>query len=206
MSLQKLMPWLVAALLLSAATMWWAAGQNARGMSTAAASLFVALVMGVGIWINGQALKKPTREAQAQFHMLRRNTRLTALVYAWGAASMLAVYMLTDLKWRHGWQYGSAMALIAGGLLGYVHALGKPNTLLASPSRLAHVGTLTIAHGLAAVGGLAFLVGSGKLATIKSDWAANDIFLAGGVAVAVLALVTALTHRRLNGRDGSDHA
>lgn len=203
MSLQKLMPWLVAALLLSSGAMWWAASHGARGLSSAASLTFVLLAVATGLWINAQALAEPGRESRAQYHMLRRNTRLTALVYAWGATAMLAIYTLSELKWRHGWQYGSAMALIAGGLLWYVHALGKPGSSLASDNSLARVGSLTVLHGTAAVGGLIFLIGSGKLATPKSDWAANDVFLAGGVAIAILAGLTARTHRRL-GSDGAD--
>lgn len=199
MSLQKLMPWLVAALAASVIVMWQAAKLDARAVSLAAALLFAAAVVGVALLINRMALSHPHREERAHFHMLRRNTRLIALIYAWGAAALLAVYVLGDLQWRHGWQYGSAMALIAGLLLWYVHSLGNPASAAASPAALRRAGgPLAMLHALAAAGGLVFLVGAGKLATLKGDWAANHVFLAGGLAVIAVSLLSVRTQRRLD--------
>ncbi len=42
-------------------------------------------------------------------------------------------------------------------------------------------------QGFAAGTGISWLIGSGKLATVKGDWAANDVFLAGGVAILCLS-------------------
>ena len=43
---------------------------------------------------------------------------------------------------------------------------------------------------------LAYLVGSGKLQTAKADWAANHVFIAGGVAIVLISIVSLLAHRR----------
>lgn len=204
MALQRLMPWLVALLLLSAATMWWAAARDTRMISALAAFGFVAVLVAVAQIINGAALRSPGGEPRLQFHMLRRNTRLVALIYAWGAAAMMAVYVLGDLKWRHGWQYGAVMALAAGALLMLVDRLGRPGNVFDTPQMFGRVVPLTLAHALAAAGGLAFLVASGKLATAKGDWAANHVFLAGGLGVLALALIAARTHRRLDAHGGGD--
>ena len=56
--------------------------------------------------------------------------------------------------------------------------------------------SLTVLHGAAVGGGLLYLVGAGKLATTRSDWAANDIFLAGGLAILALCVIAAITQRR----------
>ena len=37
--------------------------------------------------------------------------------------------------------------------------------------------------------GLVWLIGSGKLATLKGDWAANQLFLAGGFAIMCLSMI-----------------
>ena len=200
MSLQRLMPWLVVALAVSVAVMWRAAAGELRTLSLGAALGFVALAVVVALAANRAALRDPAREARAQYHMLRRNTRLVALVYAWGAAALFAVYVVGDLKWRHGWQYGAAMALVAALLLWYVHALGSPGSRLATASHMRWAGLLARLHGLAAAAGLAFLIGAGKLATLKGDWAANHVFLAGGIGVVLLTVVAAHTHRSLAGR------
>ncbi len=197
MSLQKAMPWLAGLLLSSVAVMWWASMRDTRMISAVASFGFVAVVVVTAQVVNAAAFHRPDREVRAQFHMLRRNTRLTALVYAWGAAAMMAVYVLGDLKWRHGWQYGAAMALVSGALLWLVDRLGRPGNTLDTPRMLSSVVPLTLAHAIAAAAGLVFLVGSGKLSTVKGDWAANHVFLAGGLGIAALALIAARTHRRL---------
>jgi hypothetical protein len=197
MSLQKLMPWLVGLLVASALAMRWSTFHDARGISAGAALLFVAAVVAAGFLINRQALRDPGREGRAQFHMLRRNTRLTALVYAWGAAAMLAVYALGALKWRHGWQYATAMALVAALLLWLVDRMGRPGNSLDTIESFRRVVPIAALHGALVTAGLAFLLLSGKLATVKGDWAANHVFLAGGIGVVLLSVLTSITHQRL---------
>ena len=47
---------------------------------------------------------------------------------------------------------------------------------------------------------LAIVFFSGKLRTPKDDWAANHIFVAGGLAIVVISLQAYATHRRLKAR------
>jgi hypothetical protein len=56
---------------------------------------------------------------------------------------------------------------------------------------------LTLAHGFAALAGLAFLIGSGKLSTLKDDWAANHVFLFGATGILVLCIIAGISQRRL---------
>lgn len=198
MSLQKLMPWLVALLLASAATMWWAAARDTRMISAVAAFGFIAVVVVVAQIVNHAALRGAHGEPREQFHSLRRNTRLVAMVYAWGAAALMATYVFGELKWRHGWQYGAVMAVVAAALLAIVDRMGRPGNVFETPRMFANVVPLSLAHALAATVGLAYLVGSGKLATVKDDWAANHVFLAGGIGILALALTSARTHHRLD--------
>jgi hypothetical protein len=207
-SLSGLMPALIAVLLASAAVMWAAAGAGNRFLSLAAAGAFgtaivlAALRTNMPMW---RAAPPLGCTPQLQADAMRRNARLAALVYAWGAAALFAVYMLAGLAWRHGWQYGSGMALIAGAFLLYVHAMG-PGSALREPRALLHAAVFTVLHGLGALAGLGFLLNAGKLATVKGDWAANHVFLAGGAAIVALCLLTLVTHVTLARRTANETA
>jgi hypothetical protein len=158
-------------------------------MAGAAAAAYAALVLLVALAVNWPAWRSPQVFAAGAVGMTRRNARLAALVYAWGAAAMFAIYHLSGLTWRHGWQYGLLMALCAGGLLIYVRQLGG--------RREAPALGLTLLHGAAALCALAYLIGTGKLDTLKSDWAANHVFLFGGLSILALNVFAAITHVRL---------
>ena len=112
---------------------------------------------------------------------------LQASAWGVGAASMLGVYLLSGLKWQHGWQYGTGMALIALAALAFAR----------QPRWLNAVAIAVALQGMAAAIGIAVLAGSGKLASVKGDWAANIIFVAGGVAIAVLSVMAVAAHRRM---------
>jgi hypothetical protein len=201
MSLQRIMPWLVAALAASVAAMWHGARIDGRSLATAAAALAGLALVGVGLLVNAPLWRLADERVRPEALPVqaRRNTRLLALAYGWGAAGMFAVYFLSGLRWWHGWQYGTLMALFAAMLLAYAHALG----IEGSPWRAARVQraalTLTVVQAALALAGVAWLVLSGKAASARSDWAANRIFVAGGLAVAALSIIAVLTKRRLQG-------
>lgn len=196
MSLGPVIPFLAVAIIASVTGMVHGAGRNDHELTMQCAIAFVAVVVAVAIWFNANAWFQSDRKtkAQATASGVRRNARLASLIYAWGSAAMFAIYSLSDLTWRHAWQYGLGMALFALGILIYITIVGnrKPPTL---PPLF-----LTILHGGAALGGLTYLIGSGKLQTVKSDWAANEVFLWGGIGIATLCfltLATQLMHNRL---------
>lgn len=125
------------------------------------------------------------------------NAAFMAVTYLWGGAMMLAGYGFSALVWRHWWQYGAGMILIGGVLAllsrGFARAKssGRSDTIV----ELAYRATQT--QLAAAVLGLLFLAGSGKLASAKPDWAANHVFLAGGLVIVALCIFAIRTHRRL---------
>lgn len=125
-----------------------------------------------------------------------RNTVLAALIYAWGATAMLAIYSMSNLVWRHWWQYGAGMGLIALAVLAYAFLLSGRGPLRAPKALDAMMG-LTAAQGLATAVAFGYLVTSGKLLTPRGDWAANYIFAAGSFALAFLSLAAILTYRKL---------
>jgi hypothetical protein len=186
MPLRQLVPLLALLLVASVAAMVYGAGADDRMLTAVAAGLYATAVVAAGLWIN-LVTESDTRKGPG---LMRRNARLAALVYAWGGAAMLAVYSIGGLKWRHWWQYGLAMALVAVLLMAYAHRAGKISQPRMPPL------ALTALHGAAAAGGLVYLLAAGKLATTKEDWAANDIFLFGGLAIVALCLIAGVKQSR----------
>lgn len=200
MPLAKHFSCLLAAIVASVAGMVTGIVHDLPGFTATAAGLFAlalitsAVEMNVGFWRAGGAGESDDALLDAAI----RNTRLVALGYLWGALALFMVYRLTPLRWQHGLQYGAGMALIAWLIQLYVHFLVQPGSRLRMPAALDKAMWLSILHGAGALGGLGFLLLSGKINSIKDDWAANYVFLAGGVMVVALSIVSALTHMRLS--------
>lgn len=177
----------------SVAGMLWAAAHGARAGLVLASLGFAATAVLAASRLSA-ALLRTERPGNGHVSAIREISRITALVYAWGGVSLIALYRFTPLHWQHGWQYGSAMLLIATGLIAYIAASGR-----SPPGDIALSRTiqLTIAHGLAALVAMIWLAGSGKLATVKGDWAANAIFMSGGLAIACISYMAVRNHREL---------
>ncbi len=125
--------------------------------------------------------------------------RLIAAVWAWCGLAILASYYLTELSWQHAWQYGAAMLLIGGGVLVYAQRREQPGSALSEPQPVALARWATALQGLAALGGVAALMMSGKIEAHGRDWAANIIFVAGGLAIftlSAMAVTAKLAGRR----------
>ncbi len=145
--------------------------------------------------VSGLVRSVPHKSAAAR--AVVESTRVSALVYGWGAASLLTLYRFTPLHWQHGWQYGSGMLLICIGLAAYVSAFDREGSQLAQGPALDRIVALGAAQGLAAAIGIGYLVLSGKLSSPKGDWAANAVFLAGGTAIVWISYLAVMTHRDL---------
>lgn len=198
MSLQPLIPGLVVVMVASIAMLVWAVGENARDLTLIASLAFPAAAVLVALIVNRVLPKgQPIDEAHEPIFASRRNARLMAMIYAWGAAAIFAVYSLTQLWWWHSWQYGSAMAFIACGLLIYVNRMENLQSPLVQPRMLDAAATLALIQAGAIVVGLAFLIASGKLGSTKPDWPANYVFVGGGVGLMLISLIAARTHRKL---------
>ena len=199
MPLKPLLPAIVMAFAASILVMVLAAIRDARFLCALAALLFALQMIFAMLRINVPLWR--ARETQledgAVVLFAWRNALLTAVVYAWGAAAMLAVYSLSPLSWRHWWQYGAAMAIVATGIFLYAYRLSRADEPLRTPRALDITTGLAALQGLAACGGLVFLVVSGKLGTPKADWAANQIFLAGSAMLAIMSILSVLTRRKL---------
>lgn len=129
--------------------------------------------------------------------LARANALLLAVVFLWGALVFLGVYGFTALWWWHSWQYGGAMFALAVALYVYARMVGGGTPLPGGLRLLDAAAGLSAGLAIGAAAGVGFLVASGKLSSVKPDWVANHIFLAGGIAVGVLALLGAWNHFQL---------
>jgi hypothetical protein len=190
----------VAVLLLSAAGQAIGASQDSVGMPVFAAMAFAGAMFRVGWMLNrpwwqceaSSCLGPSLTDAQPM--MATRNAELLALGYIWAGLSLLAVYMLTPLRWQHGWQYGSGMILIAA----LIFAASRGFASRWTPSLARALTVVTLFHGWAATAGLAWLVGSGKIWSIKGDWAANIVFAIGALIIAGISAMALRTARILD--------
>src|SRR3990172_6650431 len=107
MSLRPVLPWLLLVGALSIAAMVLGAGRGDKFNPALAAGLFAAAVIGAALWINAPLWRSRTPSSDAAGEVkaaLVCNVWLAALVYAWGALALMAVYSLSDLVWRHSLQ------------------------------------------------------------------------------------------------------
>lgn len=201
MVLKSRLPVLFLAMIGSVGVMTFAAATGARFTCLGAALGFAIIAIEVALAANRPFLNDAPAaikaDANAPLHASQQNARMMAIVYAWGSFGMFAVYWLTELWWFHSWQYGSAMALIAAALLGFDYLLNDPDSQFRSARSLDISAVLAMAQASGAAVGLGFLVASGKIASERSDWPANHIFLAGGLALIFISVAAAITHLRL---------
>lgn len=199
MSLQRVLPWLVLALFASVVVMIVGAGRDLSWVTGCAAGFFAALAVGIGLGLNQPLWRLDAFRITPEAAPIaaQRNAKLMALAWAWGAAAMAGVYTLGGLSWQHDWQYGSAMALIAVFTWGFGLAIARAVQPSTRQMLLLRGLQLTIVQGVAAAAGVFYLLAAGKLMSFRSDWAANQIFLAGGVAIALLSAIAVISQRRL---------
>lgn len=192
----------------SAAAMVHGGASGRTGQVTASALLFALAAGAVAIWGNIEAWRRaPLPDARANVEAARGallcNAWIGAAIYAWGAISMQGLYLtpLTGLKWQHGWQYAAAMALLAAGSVVFartmrVEAQGEGG--LGSLDRHGRLAIpLAMMQGLIAAGGLAALATTGKLASMRADWAANRVFAGLAAAIIAISVATVVSHMRL---------
>jgi len=199
MSLRPLMPVILLALVVSIMIAVLAAGRGSGWTLGLAVALFAVQMLFVSLRANLPywGASPPVEEVPAPVACAQNNTVLAALAYAWGAIAMLAIYSLTPLKWQHWWEYGAAMLLIACTIIIYANALTAGPASLRSPRALDILMGLTLAQGVAVVVAILWIVLSGKIHTLRGDWAANEIFIGGAAMLAMISAISIVTHRKL---------
>jgi hypothetical protein len=181
--------------------MYLSTGALQKPEAATSAAAFAILLMTSGIrtnapiWRHGSAKTGATRRTA-----LWQTTLLVMLAYLWCGLAFYAVYLGTTLHWQHGWQYGSAMLLIAVAHAVYLWHLSDPNAVVSTPRAIEWVVRLAACQAIAVAVGLIWLIQSGKLSSVKGDWPANQLFLAGGFAVMCLSVIAVRTNVALSER------
>ena len=197
--LAGLMPWILTAIVASVAGAVSGVHAGIPVLSWASVLLFAVAVIATSLeinrpwWSHGSA----TTDADAAATATLINIRLFILAYIWGGLAMFAVYRLSGLRWQHGFQYAAGMGVIVILLSIYDWRMLQPESRLRQPKALVMATRLAALQAMSALAGLVFLLLSGKLASAKGDWAANQIFLGGGIAVLVLSAIAAFTQNKL---------
>ena len=174
--------------------MVWTAGVDAKSVSLFSAMVVAAVISIAGVWSNALAWSRGSPPSiEENLEISRNSAGLLALVYAWGGITLFAVYALSGLWWWHSWQYALGMLAIALMLTVYVRMLASPGSMVRRARWLDAMAWLASAQAVAAVGGLLFLVCSGKLSAGNVDWPANHVFVAGGIAIVVVSVAAAFT-------------
>jgi hypothetical protein len=199
MTLRPLLPAILLALIMSVVVGVLATGRGSGPTLEAAVALFVLQMCFAMARVNAPFWQAaPTApDDDLLVACIWGNAVLAALVYAWGATAMFAIYSVSGLVWRHWWQYGAAMSLFAVAILLYAALLTGGRGALRKPRALNALIALTAAQGIAMVVALAYLAFSGKLHTPRDDWAANYIFIGGSFALLLLSWTAVLSYRKL---------
>jgi hypothetical protein len=192
MPLRPSLPWLLTILAAALVAMTIAAGTIRKAESATAAAIFAIVLVATAVRTNSPLWRRSAETAAVGVtprDALRQTTQLIMLAYLWCALAFYAIYIGTHVRWQHGWEYGSALMLIALAHVFYLCRIADPNDKFATPSAIARAVRLAFLQALAIACGLIWLIGSGKLSSLKGDWAANQLFLAGGFAIMCLSMI-----------------
>lgn len=201
MTLRPSLPWLLFTLAATLTAMYLAASAVLKAEAAIAAAVFALVIIVSALRTNAPVWRRPpgaTRPTPRE--ALFSTTRLMMISYLWCAIAFYAIYLGTHTRWQHGWQYGTAILLIAGAYGYYLRRLGDPADNLSSPPAIERMVKFAAYQALLIGAALLWLISSGKLATVKGDWAANQLFLAGGFAVICLSAIIVKTNSVLTER------
>jgi hypothetical protein len=191
---------LIATLAAALFAFYMAANLSQKFEAAIAAAVFAIVLIAAAIRTNAPLWRTSAKPGISQRDALWQTTRLIMLAYLWSGLAFYAVYLGTKLHWQHGWEYGSAMLLIAIAHAVYLSRLSDPDSSASTLSAIERAARLAAAQAIAIAIGLIWLIQSGKLASLKGDWAANQIFLAGGFTVMCLSVVVIKTNAALSER------
>lgn len=201
MALRPPLPWLLATLLAALLAMYLATSGLQKAQAATSAAAFAILLVIAGLRSNSPLWRRgATKSIATPRQALWLTTLLIMLAYFWCALAFYAVYLGTSLSWQHGWEYGSAMLLVAVGHAIYLWHLDDPNASVSTPKAIGRAVALAALQAVAIACGLLWLIQSGKLSSLKGDWAANQLFLAGGFTVMCLSVIIVKTHSALSER------
>jgi hypothetical protein len=204
MTLRPSLPLLLVTLALALFAMYVAAGSFQKVESALASAVFAVVLCITAIRTNapywGQGSSNSERGTILPREALATNALLIMIAFLWCGLAFYAVYLGTSVRWQHGWEYGSACMLFAALYGYYVFRLSQPGSTVAKASAIHRMMRIAGYQAVLIGIGLVWLIGAGKLATHKGDWAANQLFLSGGFAIMCISVILIKTNAALNDR------
>ncbi len=203
MTLRPSLFWLLLTLAAALLTMYLACRSLQIAESATAAAVFAVVLSATAVRTNAPYWRTATgpQSAVTPRQAMMTNAFLIMLAFLWCGLAFYAVYLGTHVRWQHGWEYGTACIVFAGAYGYYLSRLSNPSDPLAQAPALDRMARIAGCQAVLIGIGLIWLIGAGKLAiTHKGDWAANQIFLAGGFAIMCASVVLIKTNAVLNER------
>jgi hypothetical protein len=204
MPMRPSLPWLLTTLAAALIAMTVAASAARKVESALAAAVFAVMLVATAVRTNSPLWRRSTPTVGiAPRDAIRQTAQLIMLAYLWCAIAFLAIYLGAGVRWQHGWQYGTALLLIALAHVIYLRRLADPSDSFSAPPALERAVRLSSYQAVLIAVGLIWLIRSGKLSSLKGDWAANQLFLAGGFAVMCLSVIMIKTYAVLSERQAA---
>jgi hypothetical protein len=182
-------------LILSVSAMVLAAGAKLPGVHMA-----LAAVVGVAIALLAIRENRALRAASATKTTLAESTaRFMGLVWTWGAIGLLVTY-LAVLRWHEWWHFFLAFAAVGTLCLAMAAMLARDGKAGRQDEAMLKIArTLTMVQLAGMVITMLGLIVDGKMTRFldprHGDWAANNIFFFGAMALAAISLNALLASR-----------
>src|SRR5262245_57750500 len=167
----------------------------ARGTGDVMVYVHFAIAAGtsaVFAWAAIRSLRALAAESASRSPVAAQNAQAMGLVWSWGALALIGTYGTGLLVWKEWWQFAVAFAAAAGLCLGFsavLHTDARKGEEDEAMLKLARTLAIVQLAGMVLV--VAGLLAEGKMTRFLNprytDWAANDIFLCGALALAVLS-------------------
>jgi hypothetical protein len=163
-----------------------ATDQPALQMSAAAGACMVIALIAMREHRKLQAIGAPT------IAIASSTARYLALVWAWGALTLLITYVfLLDKHWPEWWQFFIGFLVAAVASLGFSAVLDRDRAAGRADDALVKIGRLLVqAQLIGMIAGIVSLFADNKFprAATHADWAGNNIFFFGALAIAAISL------------------
>lgn len=190
MPLRPSLPWLLATLTAALVAMTLAAGTARKAEAAVAAAVFCLVLVGTAMRTYSPLWRRPAEApGVTPRDAVRQIAQLIMLAYLWCGFAFYAIYLGTHIHWQHGWEYGTVLMVIALGHALYLSRLADPGDRFSTPAAIERAVRFSSYQGVLIALGLIWLIGSGKLETLKGDWAANQVFISGGFAIMCLSAI-----------------
>lgn len=201
MPLRPSLPWLLLALVSALVAMVIATSATRKIEAAVAAAMFAVILIAAAVRTNAPIWQRaPSNANVTQRIALLQTTQLIMFAYLWCAFAFYAIYLGTSVRWQHGWEYGTAMLAVAVAHSFYLWRLSDPTDPVSMPRAIERAVRLASIQAVLIAIGLVWLISSGKLASLRGDWPANQIFIAGGFAVMCLSAIVIKTNSVLHDR------